>query len=303
MSLKLTILGSSSAAPTSTRYPSAQILNINERFFLIDCGEGTQMQLRKYRFKIQKINHIFISHLHGDHYLGLMGLIFTMHLLGRRNELHVYGPPELSEIINLQLNVSLTTLNYQLHFHSLVSENPEIILEDEKLVVKAFSLIHRVPTYGFLFKEKKRRLNLKKEAISEINIPVEEMEMIKDGADFTDEHGKTHKNEYLTHQPYEPQSFAYCSDTGYAESIIPVIKNVDILYHEATFMNEREKDAIEKQHSTTIQAATIALKADVGKLLIGHYSARYDELEPLLNEARSVFKETYLAEEGKTFEV
>ena len=303
MSLKLTILGSSSAAPTSTRYPSAQILNINERYFLVDCGEGTQMQLRKYRFKIQKINHIFISHLHGDHYLGLMGLIFTMHLLGRRNELHVYGPAELQEIINLQLNVSLTNLNFSLQFHSLLSDKPEVIFEDEQLIIKAFNLIHRIPTYGFLFKEKKRRLNLRKEAILEINIPVEEMDKIKDGADYTDEHGTTYKNEQLTYKPYMPLSFAYCSDTGYTESIIPVIKNVDILYHEATFMNEREKDAAEKQHSTTIQAATIALKAKARKLLIGHYSARYDELEPLLNEARSVFKETYLAEEGKTFEV
>lgn len=303
MPLKLTILGSSSAAPTSTRYPSSQILNISERFFLIDCGEGTQMQLRKYRFKFQKINHIFISHLHGDHYLGLMGLIFTMHLLGRKTELHVYGPPELKDIIEMQLNVSLTSLNYQLEFHSLVSDMPEVIFEDNKLIIKAFSLVHRIPTYGFLFKEKKRQRNIRKEALLEMNIPFAEMDNIKAGADYTDEKGKTFKNEQLTYEPPTPLSYAYCSDTGYTETIIPIIKNVDILYHEATFLNEREKDAIEKMHSTTIQAATIALKANVSKLLIGHYSARYDELDPLLQEARSVFNETYLAEEGKSFEI
>ena len=303
MSLKLTILGSSSAIPTSTRFPSSQILNINERFFLIDCGEGTQMQLRKYRFKLQKINHIFISHLHGDHYLGLVGLVFTMHLLGRHNELHVYGPPELKDIIDLHLNVSLTTLNFPLEFHSLVSDIPEVLFEDNRIIVKSFKLLHRVPTYGFIFREKSSLRNIKKEVIANMNIPFEEMDDIRGGADFTDETGVTHINAHLTNEPRKPKSYAYCSDTGYTETIIPLIKDVDILYHEATFLNDREKDAIEKQHSTTLQAATIALKAKAKKLLIGHYSARYDDLTPLLNEARSVFPETYLAEEGKMFEV
>jgi ribonuclease Z len=261
------------------------------------------MQLRKYRFKLQKINHIFISHLHGDHYLGLVGLVFTMHLLGRHNELHVYGPPELKDIIDLHLNVSLTTLNFPLEFHSLVSDIPEVLFEDNRIIVKSFKLLHRVPTYGFIFREKSSLRNIKKEVIANMNIPFEEMDDIRGGADFTDETGVTHINAHLTNEPRKPKSYAYCSDTGYTETIIPLIKDVDILYHEATFLNDREKDAIEKQHSTTLQAATIALKANAKKLLIGHYSARYDDLTPLLNEARSIFPETYLAEEGKMFEV
>jgi ribonuclease Z len=260
MTFSLTVLGSSSAIPTLNRNPSAHLLNANERLFLIDCAEGTQLQLRRQHIHFQRIRHILISHLHGDHYYGLIGLLTTFHLLGRKEELHLYGYSPLEEIIRIQLEVSATILQYPLHFHSIDPSRYERIYEDEKISIHTIPLKHSIPTCGFLFREKPRRQHLQ--------------------------------------DPPKPRSYAYCTDTAYDESILPYIKDVSLLYHEATFMHSMQKQAAEKMHSTTIEAATLAQKANAGKLLIGHYSARYDDLAPLVAEARSVFPETHPAEEG-----
>ena len=299
MSFKLTILGCSSATPTLLRHSSAQILNVNERLFLIDCGEGAQIQMRKFHIKFQRIDHIFISHLHGDHYLGLMGLLFTFHLLGRTKEVHIYADSDLKRIIDLQIEISKTTLLYPLIFHSLEGTKTNIVYFDEQVSVTAFPLDHRIPTFGFLFKEKNKKRKLIKEIISNLDIPLTEFDNIKSGDDFIDLNtGKIYKNDFLTTAGAPPVSYAYCSDTGYTESYLDTIKGVNLLYHEATFMQDKLKNAREKFHCTAIDAANIASKADVCKLMLGHYSARYDDLEPLLNEAKSVFENTFLAEEG-----
>lgn len=303
MEFKITILGSNSAIPTLKRNPTAQIINHNQKIFLIDCGEGTQMQLRRYRLKLQRISQIFISHLHGDHYFGLIGLISTMHLLGRNDELHVYGPEQLETILKIQLEASQTELSYPFHFHAIDPGVNEVIFENEKLTVSTIPMNHRVPTCGFLFREKPGSRKLIKEQITELKIPVENLMKIKKGEDFVDENGIVHKNDTLTSEPYPVRSYAYCSDTKYHEPLIPIVSNVDLLYHEATFLHDRADAAAEKYHSTAVEAATIAKKASVKKLLIGHFSNRYENTEELLEEARSVFENTFLATEGKAFEL
>lgn len=260
MTFSVTILGSNSAIPTLSRNPSAQLLNVNERFFLIDCAEGTQLQLRKYKIHFQRIKHVMISHLHGDHYFGLIGFLTSLHLLGRKEEMHLYAPAQLEEIIRIQLEASDTRLIYPLIFHPLVSSEMELIFEDDRLTVHSFPLLHSIPTCGFIFREK---------------IKVRKVE--------------------------KKRCYAYCSDTAYDERIIPVVDGVDLLYHEATFMHDKAAAAAEKMHATTIEAATIAQKSHVKKLLIGHYSARYDNLLPLLEETRRVFPDSFLAEDGATF--
>lgn len=297
---ELTILGCSSATPTSTRNPTAQLLNIAERFFLIDCGEATQIQLRKFKLKFQRINHIFISHLHGDHYLGLIGLLSSMHLLGRTVDLHLFCPPELEEIIEVQFKHSQTFLRFKIvyHHHKFISN--DLIFEDNKVEVRTILLNHRIPCCGFLFTEKPLLANISKEIIQKYNIPVEQILAIKGGADFITNEGELIPNSNLVSNKLKPRSYAYCSDTCYDERIIEVIKGVDLLYHEATFLNEMLPRAKETFHSTALQAATIAQKAEVHQLMIGHYSARYRDLQPLLDEAQTVFSNTILSVEGKS---
>ncbi|OFY82519.1 MAG: ribonuclease Z [Bacteroidetes bacterium RIFCSPLOWO2_12_FULL_35_15] len=297
---ELTILGCSSATPTSKRNPTAQLLNIAERFFLIDCGEATQIQLRRFKLKFQRINHIFISHLHGDHYLGLLGLLSSMHLLGRTFDLHLYCPAELEEIINIQNKYSQTYLKFNIIYHPHKYINADLIFEDERVEVRTILLNHRIPCCGFLFKEKPLLANISKEILIEYHIPVEKIVEIKKGADFITPSGEVIPNQRLVTNKAMPRSYAYCSDTCYDERIIDVIKGVDLLYHEATFLNNMEERAKETFHSTALQAATMAQKAGVLKLMIGHYSARYKDLEPLLVEAQSVFKNTVLAVEGES---
>jgi ribonuclease Z len=299
----LTILGSSSATPTSDRNPTAQLLSHGDKLFLVDCGEGTQVMLRRMHIHFQRIRHIFISHLHGDHFYGLIGLISSMHLLGRTKSLHVYGPPMLKEIIELQLHASLTTLLYQLEFHPTQSEKSEVIFEDGHITVSSFPMLHRIPTTGFLFREKPYERRIRKDVIGLLKIPVHLIPKIKAGDDYVAPDGTVHPNQSITMESPLPRTYAFCSDTAYFEDIIPVIQGATLLYHEATFMNNREVNAAEKYHSTTGQAATIALKAGVKKLLIGHYSARYDDLQPLLDEARAIFPETELAVDGCIFEI
>jgi len=299
----VTILGCNSAIPTIKRNPTSQIVNHNERFFMIDCAEGTQLQLRKRRIKIQRINHIFISHLHGDHFFGLIGLISTMHLLGRNKELHIYAPAPLEEILNIQLKASQTELVYPLFFHPIDPDKVEAIYEDEKLTITTVPLDHRIPTCGFLFKEKLGKRKLMKEKLSEHNVPVTEFVNLKNGGDYTDKNGKVIKNEMLTDDPYPTRSYAYCSDTGYTESIIPIVKDVDLLYHEATFTQDKVEVAREKFHSTAVDAASIAKEANVKKLIIGHFSTRYESSDPLEEEAKAVFKNTMAASDGKKIEI
>ena len=303
MPFRVTILGCNSAIPTVKRKPTAQLLNVAERFLLIDCGEGTQIQLRQYKIKIQRISHVFISHLHGDHYFGLIGLISTMHLLGRKKELHVYADPKLKEIIQLQLEASKTELAYPLFFHPLDYEKSKLLFEDEKLQVSSFPLKHSIDCCGFLVEEKQLDRRMIPEVIIEHNIPVDDIPVIKGGGDFTNLDGTTISNLKLTKSAHRPRSYAFCSDTAYCEAIIPVIKGVDLLYHEATFKNDLIERANYTFHSTTGQAAAIAKLAEAKCLIVGHYSQRYHDLSSLLEQVQEVFPNAELAEEGKVFEI
>lgn len=303
MRFDVIILGSNSAAPTINRNPSAQLLNIQERLFLIDCGEGTQMQLMKYQIKFNRINHIFISHLHGDHYFGLIGLISTFHLLGRKKKLIIYAVAELEPIIYAQLNASGSELQYPLEFHYLNTEVHEQIFESDILTVESFPLDHRLPTCGFIFKEKKKESKIKRDFLLKEVIPLDEYAKIKSGKDYVNDDGKIYKNEIITVPSSEPRTYAYCSDTKYNESIIPIIKNVDMLYHETTFLKDKSDVAADKFHSTTIDAATIAKKSNVKKLLVGHYSSRYKKLDTILEEVKSVFDNSFLTNDGDVFSI
>lgn len=303
LSFKITILGSSGAVPAYGRFPSAQLVEIQNKFFLVDCGEGTQMQLMHYDCPIHRIHHIFISHLHGDHYLGLMGLLFTMHLNHRTTDLHLYSHRGLDEIIIAQLKHSNSALRFKLIFHTLHAGVNEVIFEDNLLTIEGIPLKHKLDCTGFLFREKQKPRRIDKERLPE-GLGLQQIAGLKTGADVVDESGKIlYKNTDLTLSPRKSRSYAYCSDTAFDESLVNIIQQVDVLYHEATFM-EREKDkAVETLHSTAAEAATIAKQGNVGKLLLGHFSARYKELEPLLDEARSAFSNCYLACEGNTFTI
>ncbi len=298
---EVTILGCSSATPTSKRNPSSQLVNIADRYFLLDCGEGTQVQLRKYKLKFQRINHIFISHMHGDHYFGLMGLLSSMHLLGRTIDLHLYAPAVLKEVIDIQYKHSETRLNYKLIFHPLNANHSELLFEDDKLTVETIILNHRIPCTGFLFKEKDKPRKITKDKIAEFKIPITWLNRIKAGENFVNNEGVMIPNEEITGAPIPLYSYAYCSDTCYDERLIKHLTGVDTLYHEATFMDDMQQRAKDTFHSTTKQAATIAQKSGVKKLIIGHYSARYSDLQPLLDEAQSVFPNTVLALEGNQY--
>jgi ribonuclease Z len=301
MGFELTILGSSSATPIYNRHPTSQLLHIRDHFFLIDCGEGTLMQLLRYKLKYHRISHIFISHLHGDHYLGLMGLLFTYHLQGRSNELHLYGQQELMDIVEMQLRLSNTILRYNLIFHPVRHYTPGVIMEDEEVQVRSIVLNHRVPCTGFVFTEKPRPRKLKLAKIQEYQIPFTKFPEIKNGKDFILPTGELIPNTELTDESSLPCSYAYCSDTLYDETVAEDVRGVDLLYHEATFLHDLEERAKATYHSTSLQAAMIAKKAEVKKLLIGHFSARYKHLEPLLDEASSIFENTELALEGVKF--
>ena len=303
MGFELTILGSSSATPIFNRHPTSQLLNIRDRYFLIDCGEGTLLQLLRYRIRYHRISHIFISHLHGDHYLGLVGLLSTFHLQGRTSELHLYGQQELMDIVEIQLRVSNTILRYNLIFHPVRHYTPEVILEDDEIQVRSLVLNHRVPCTGFLFVEKSRPRKLIIQKVQQKNIPISYYNKLKSGADYIDESGNVIPNYELIETPPKARSYAYCSDTMYDPMLKDELKGVDLLYHEATFLHELLERATQTYHCTALQAAQLAKDAEVSRLLIGHFSARYKELDPLLIEAQSIFKETELALEGRKFKV
>ncbi len=301
--MKLTILGCYAATPRTITNPTSQVLEIKNRMFLIDCGEGTQVQLRKNKIKFSKINQVFISHLHGDHFLGLIGLISTFSLLGRTTDLHIYGPKGIKEIILLQLRLSNSWTNYDLYFHELESEVSETIFEDDKVVVTTIPLKHRVYTNGFLFQEKigERKLNM--DAVLNHEIESCYFQKIKNGKDITLENGRIISNSILTFDPIQPKSYAFCSDSVYHEAIVPIIENVDVLYHESTFLESEDALALKTLHSTAKQAAQIALKANVKLLILGHYSTRYDSITVFQEEAKTIFPEVLLADDGKTFEL
>jgi ribonuclease Z len=302
MSFKLTVLGCNSAVPTVERHPTAQLLNANERFFLIDCGEGTQVQLRKYQLSFQRINHIFISHLHGDHYFGLIGLISSMHLLGRNKDLHIFAHKELKDIIDLQLEASNTELNYPLFFHPIAEDEESVIFEDDNIKVSNLLLDHSIKCSGFLFEEKRSKRKIIKSEVEKYNVPYDKMNSLKNGVDWINSNGEVVLNCILTSENSLPKKYAFCSDTRYNEALIEKVKGVDLLYHETTFMKDLEERAEQTGHSTTLQAATIAKKSAVKHLLIGHYSQRYKNLNDLLVETKDTFTNTYLAESGLTLD-
>jgi ribonuclease Z len=303
MTFEIQILGSSSATPIYSRHPTAQVINLHERLFLVDCGEGTLIQLNRYHIKFHRINHIFISHLHGDHYLGIVGLLSTLHLQGRQTELCLYCPPDLEEIIEIQLKYSQTTLRYKINYIHIDATAPKKIYEDDDLVIHTIIMNHRIPCTGFLFKEKLKARKLIKQKLLEHNIPLDAYVDLKNGKDYTDASGKTISNSELTTPPPPSRTYAFCSDTIYDESIIPHIKGVDLLYHEATFLNDKLERAKETFHTTALQAGEMAKKAGVKRLIIGHFSARYKNLYPLLEETKTVFPNSTLAIEGDVFSV
>ena len=303
MTFRLKILGSNSAAPAFNRNQTSQVLQVYNNYFLIDCGEGTQLRLGKARVKINKINHIFISHMHGDHYFGLIGLVSTMHLFGRKHDLNIYCPTALKDIIDLQLKHSETILNFQINYFFIDQMEEDIIFDNKHVTIQKFLLNHSIYCSGFLFREKPKPIRINKEKLPE-NFSVANIGKLKKGEDIYDNDGKLlFRNSDLTLPARRSRSYAYCSDTKYEENIIPIIKGVDLLYHEATFTKEMEERADRTFHSTAEQAGKIAKKAKTKKLLIGHYSVRYRELEPVLKEAQSVFPESYLAIEGNFIDV
>jgi len=301
MKFEVTILGSSSATPIYNRNPTSQALNINDHWYLIDCGEGTQQQMLRFDVKASKIDHIFISHLHGDHYLGLVGLLSSLHLNGRKKALNIYCPAHLKEIVDLQLKYSETTLQYPIDYRFTNADKVEVILDNDDIIVETIPLDHRIECTGFLFKQKKRLRKLIKEKLEEIGIPVEYYTSLKKGNDYTAPDGKIYPNNQLTNDSDQPKTYCYCSDTLFNEKYLDQISNASLLYHEATFLHDMLDRAGETHHTTALQAGQIALKTHAEKLLIGHFSARYKKLDELLEEAQSVFPNTELAIEGKTF--
>ncbi|HEY6144338.1 MAG TPA: ribonuclease Z [Flavobacterium sp.] len=300
--MNLTILGCYAATPRTFTNPTAQVLEIRNRLFLIDCGEGTQVQLRKNKIRFSKINHIFISHLHGDHFFGLVGLVSTFMLLNRTTDLHIYGPKGIKEIINLQLKYSNSWPSYGLFFHELESKESEVVFEDDKVIVKTIPLKHRIYTNGFLFQEKIKERKLNLDAVQNYEIDKCYYQNIKNGKDITLDDGRVVENHKLTFDPVPPMSYAFCSDTVYDESIVPVIKDVSVLYHESTFLDSEEVLAGKTMHSTAKEAAKIALKANVKQLVLGHYSTRYDNIELFKEQAETIFSNVLLADDGKSFE-
>lgn len=301
--MRLTILGCYSATPRTFTNPTSQVLEIQNHLFLIDCGEGTQVQLRKYKVKFSRINHIFISHLHGDHFFGLPGLISTFRLLGREKELHIYGPKGIKEAITLFLKLGDSWTNYPLIFHELESKESELIWEDSKVSVQTIPLEHRVYTNGFLFNEKEAPRTLDAEAAHRYGVDRSQFNNIKKGADGITKNGDVISNKKLTHDPPEPKSYAFCSDTVYNETIVPLVQDVDALYHESTFLESEAHLCDRTKHSTAKQAAQIAKLAHVKKLILGHYSTRYKSIDLFKEEAQGVFSNVELADDGKVFDL
>jgi ribonuclease Z len=300
--MNLTILGCYAATPRTLTNPTSQVLEMKNRMFLIDCGEGTQVQLRKNKIRFSKINHVFISHLHGDHFYGLIGLVSTFSLLNRQTDLHIHAPKGAKEIILLQLKISNSWTGYNLYFHELESDESQVVFEDDKVIVTTIPLKHRIYTNGYLFREKKGDRKLNVAAVQDYNIDTCYYQKIKNGCDITLDDGTIVENDKLTFDPLPPKSYAFCSDTIYKEDILPLIKDVDVLYHESTFLESEAHYCERTMHCTAKQAATIAKKANAKHLILGHYSTRYPSIELFKEEAATVFENVELADDGKVFE-
>ncbi len=300
---KITVLGCGSAVPTSSSNPSAQLLTYRNTKFLIDCGEGTQMRMIKYQVRHRKLDHILISHLHGDHFFGLFGLLSTFRLIAREAPLHLYIPHSLQLLIDYQFRLMGTRQSYPLVFHALEDYSDSPLYEDNNFFVQSFPLEHSTPAWGFYFKEKEKKRRINKDFISRYNPDVSEIREILEGRDFTTKEGRVIKNEEVTTDPPAPRSFAYCSDTVYYPAIADSIYGVSLLYHEATFDNSMQDKARERMHATAAEAAKIAKQARARKLLIGHFSIRHNNFQLLLDEAREHFENTFICQEGKTYQI
>jgi ribonuclease Z len=299
---EITILGSSSALPTLQRYHTAHVLNVRERFFLIDCGEGTQIQMRRYQVKMSRINHIFISHLHGDHYFGLIGLLTSYLLLGRTNDLHIWAFSQLPEILKSQLEY-MNEMPYKIIWHPLNAKKTQTLIEDDVLKIISFPLKHRIPCCGFLFIEAPYELNLRREQFEQYNIPISEIHKIKKGSDYVTTDHKIIPNQELTMPAMKPRSYVFCTDTKCLPELSELFNGVDVLYHEATFDRKNEKRANDTFHSTAEQAAMLAKASNVGQLVLGHFSTRYKDVSVLLKEALAIFENTVAAEDGMVVKV
>lgn len=302
MIFSVTVLGSGAALPTSQRFPSAQVLQVGERLFLIDCAEGTQIQLRRFKIRFNQIRAIFITHLHGDHVFGLPGLLSSLGLSGRTEPVDIFGPPFLKEWLTAAGKYFVPT-GFPVSVHTMDAREPTTIYEDKQITVACFPLKHRVPTWGYMFREKPKLLNIRKDMIDLYQIPLRDIPGIKSGGDYLTADGKSIPNSRLTYPPVKPRSYAYCSDTVYSEQLPQFVKGVDLLYHEATYGSDGKERSKETFHSTAEDAARIAEAAGAEKLVIGHFSARYKDITPLLEEARSIFANTEAAEDGRVFEI
>lgn len=302
-SFKIHILGCGSALPTPKHYASSQVVEIRGKMFMIDCGEGTQIQLRRSRIKFQKISNVFISHLHGDHCFGLIGMISTFGMLGRTAPLHIYAPADFENMLNAQIEMFCRGLEYEIVFHAVDTEKSYIVYEDRSLSVSTIPLKHRIPCCGYMFREKPILPHIRREMLDFYNVPLSRFNNIKNGEDWITEEGEVIKNSILTKPADPPRSYAYCSDTAYMPELWKVVKNVNVLYHESTYAGDNEDMARMYYHSTSQQAAYVAKNADVGKLLLGHYSSRYANEEVLLDEAVKIFPNSVLSHEGQTIDV
>lgn len=303
MTFQVRILGSSSALPTSTRMPTAQVVLYNKTPYLIDCAEGTQMQMRKFNVNFGRLKNIFISHLHGDHIYGIFGLLSSFNLLGRKQDLNIYAPEKLKEIYETVLQLNEDELKYKINFHPLNSPSKDLIYSDKNLNIYSFPLLHSKPVFGFLFIEKQKQLNVKKDMISKYDLTIQQIINIKNGGDAILENGQIIKNNMLTTEPPYPKSYAYCTDTLPLKSINKYIKDVDLIYHESTFGSDLKKMAKQTMHSTAAQAAEIAKVLNAKKLIIGHFSSRYKDIGPLLEEAKIIFQNTIEAEDGLLIDI
>jgi ribonuclease Z len=300
---KVTILGNGSAVPTATQHPSSQIVLMDNEKLMIDCGEGAQMQMIKYQIKHRRLNRIFISHLHGDHYFGLFGLISTFHLFGRERPLELFAPAGLKSLLEHQLKISNTQLRFPLIFHTLEEYKDAALFRYNDFEARIFPLYHRMPAWGLKITYRDQELKINKEFISRYHPSVAQILQIKQGADFVTKTGEKLGNESITLPPKPEKTYVYCSDTAYNQKLIEAARDADLLYHEATFDSSMKEEAIAKYHSTSVEAATVARKANVKRLLLGHFSARFEDLSGLLEQARSVFPDTLLSREGETYQV
>lgn len=297
----VTILGNNSAVPTNNRYPTSQVVTFKDQLFLVDCGEGTQMQMSRFKIRRSRIDHIFISHLHGDHYFGLIGLLTSFSLIGRKTPLNLYASPALKDILDIQLSCGATTLGFQVIFIPLLPESSRVLFNSKDLSVSSFQTNHRIPCFGFLFEEKKEKRRILPALADNYRVPKTYFPRLQEGEDFIRDDGSRVPNEMVTSPPSQPRKYAYCADTLYDESLIPSIHQCNLVYHETTYLQDQLERAVQRYHSTTIQAGNLASKAEVKRLIIGHFSSKYEDLTPFEQECRTVFPQTEIAEQGVTF--